>query len=95
MVVFIIIIHYFLLLLLLIPLFIQNVLSDRTSMFRYDVSRPLLYQIKAHCRASKIAMGSCNVLYTTLSKTIKSLHCREDDCPTQGVNYFASSFLYV
>eukprot|EP00942_MAST-04A_sp_MAST-4A-sp1_P004586 g4586.t1 len=53
-------------------------------MFRYDVSRPLLYQIKAHCRASKIAMGSCNVLYTTLSKTIKSLHCREDDCPTQG-----------
>ena len=61
-----------------------NISGERHSIFRYDVSKPLLEQIKSHCRTSKIAQGSCKTLYTTLHETITSSYCTDNDCPTRG-----------
>ena len=56
----------------------------RTSTFRYNFVLPLLQQVRSHCKLSRIAVGSCNILYKNIRKTIKRSYCSTKGCPARG-----------
>ena len=56
----------------------------RTSTFRYNFVLPLLQQVRSHCKRSRIAVGSCSILYKNIRETIKTSYCSKTGCPAQG-----------
>ena len=56
----------------------------RTSTFRYNFVLPLLQQVRSHCKRSRIAVGSCSILYKNIRETIKASYCSKKGCPAEG-----------